>query len=252
YTDVHKRREDIRASLVAKLREPGNLEIFLKPLPSSTTQPAEKAEAQKYFIQAMARTKELFALEAKLLQKNLELDASIKSLTDELRPMVNNKICVLSTTAAGAPDFVPTPLGPRTPGGFVHSHIINTILSDNFVYPAGMLTNTLVIALSGILVSLLAATRPILQASPLSILAAIAYALFNIFIVFAWWGIWLAFVAPLGAMLLSFMFVTGFRQLTEERAKRRIRDMWAKGLSPALVEQILSNPALASPGGRKT
>ncbi|MCP4377267.1 MAG: adenylate/guanylate cyclase domain-containing protein, partial [bacterium] len=71
-------------------------------------------------------------------------------------------------------------------------------------------------------------------------------------IVFAWWGIWLAFVAPLGAMLLSFMFVTGFRQLTEERAKRRIRDMWAKGLSPALVEQILSNPALASPGGRKT
>ncbi|MCP4378416.1 MAG: CHASE2 domain-containing protein, partial [bacterium] len=191
-------------------------------------------------------------MEAKLQQENLELDANIKSLTDKLRPMIANKICVLGTTATEAPDIIPTPLGPRTPSVFVHSHILNTILSNNFVYQAGMLTNTLVIAFSGILISLLAATRPILQASPLSILAAIGYALFNIFIVFAWWGIWLAFVAPLAAMLLTFLFVTCFRQLTEERAKRHIRNMFAQTLSPVLVDRLLADPSLASPGGRKT
>jgi len=248
-TGTQKQLEDILASLTAELRKPGNLEVFLKLPPSSTVKPAERTEL---FLKAMARAKTMFALEAELQQKNLELETNIKTLTDELRPIVANKICMLGATASGAPDFVPTPLGPRTPGVFVHTNIINTILSGNFVYPAGMLTNTIVIVLTGVLVSLLAATRPILQAAPLSLLAAVSYAVFNVLVVFAWWGIWLAFIAPLGAMLLSFLFVTGFRQLTEERAKRHIRGMFSQALSPALVDQLLSDPSLASLGGRKT
>jgi adenylate cyclase len=159
---------------------------------------------------------------------------------------------MLGATSTGVPDFAPTPLGPVTPGVIVHSNIINTILSGQFVYPAGMWTNTLVIVLTGILVSLLAATRPILQAAPLSLLVAVSYAAFNVLVVFAWWSIWVAFIAPIGAMLVSFLFVTGFRQLTEERAKRHIRGMFAQALSPALVDRLLTDPSLASLGGRKT
>ncbi|MDP6545295.1 MAG: CHASE2 domain-containing protein [Phycisphaerae bacterium] len=251
--DHQKQLEDTLASLTAKLREPGNLEIFLRKPPSEgTTQPAADSTDQQAFLKAMARAKKLHVLETELQQKNLQIKSNIRSLMEELRPKIANRICMLGATGTGVPDFVPTPLGPMTPGVIVHSNIINTILSDSFVYPAGMLTNTIVILLTGILVSLLASTRPILQAAPLSLLAAVSYAVFNVVVVFAWWSIWLAFIAPLGAMLVSFLFVTGFRQLTEERAKRRIRGMWAQSLSPALVEQILKNPEMVSLGGENT
>ncbi|MBL7219332.1 MAG: adenylate/guanylate cyclase domain-containing protein [Phycisphaerae bacterium] len=252
-TDIQKHLEDDLASLTAKLREPGNLEVFLgKPPSSGTTQPAEDSPDQQAFLKALTRARELLAIETELQQENLRIESNIRLLMDKLRPKVANKICMLGATSTGVPDFVPTPLGPNTPGVIVHTNIINTILSGSFVYPAGMWTNTIVIILTGVLVSLLAATRPILQAAPLSLLAAVGYVLFNVLVVFAWWSIWLAFVAPLGAMLVSFLFVTGFRQLTEERAKRQIRGMFAQALSPALVDRLLSDPSLASLGGRKT
>ncbi|MCP4377646.1 MAG: CHASE2 domain-containing protein, partial [bacterium] len=80
--DTHKRLEDTLAYLTTKLREPGNLEVFLKIPASNQVEPAERAEL---FLKAMARAKKIFAMEAKLQQENLELDANIKSLTDKLR-----------------------------------------------------------------------------------------------------------------------------------------------------------------------
>ena len=250
---IQNKLEEDLASLTAKLREPGNLEIFLgKPPAEGTTRPAADSPARQAFLKAMAQVKESRALETELQQKNLQIESNVRSLIDELRPKIAGKICMLGATSTGVPDFAPTPLGPLTPGVIVHTNIINTILSGHFVYPAGMWTNTLVIVLTGVLVSLIAATRPILQAAPLSLLVAVSYAAFNALVVFAWWSIWVAFIAPLGAMLLSFLFVTGFRQLTEERAKRHIRGMFSQALSPTLVDRLLSDPSLASLGGRNT
>ena len=251
--NVQKHLEDTLASLTTKLRQPGNIEVFLgKPPAPSQAQPGGDSPDQQEYLKALDRAGKLLRLETTLLEKNRAIDRNIALLTNELRPDIANKICMLGATGTGVPDFAPTPLGPLTPGVVVHSNIINTILSGNFVYPAGMVLNTLTIILAGALISFLAATRPILQAAPLSLLAAIGYAVINALVVFAWWGVWLAMVAPLGAMLASFLFVTGFRQLTEERAKRRIREMWAQSLSPALVEQILKNPAMVNLGGENT
>ena len=246
-TGVQKSLEEKLATLTAKLKAPGNLEMFLGK-PTAAADPAE----QQDYLKAMARARELITLENQLLQENREIDRNITLLTNELKPKIAGKICMLGATSSGVPDFVPTPLDQKTPGVIVHSIIINTILSGNFVYPASMSANVITILMAGILVSFLAATRPILQAAPLSLLAAIAYAVINALVVFAWWNIWLAFVAPLGAMLLSFLFATGFRQLTEERAKRHLREMWGKSLSPALVEQILKNPSMVNLGGQNT
>jgi len=249
--EAQELRESTRAFLATALRKPGNIEPFLGKPAATATQPANP-EALQTYAKALAKSKELLDRETEILVKNREFEDNIEILTRELREKVQNKICMLGATSSGVPDFVSTPLEEMTPGVIVHTNIMNTILSGNFVYPAGVWTNTLTILLAGLLVSLIAASRPVLQAIPLSLLAAAAYALFNIFIVFAMWGVWVVLIAPLGAMLVSFLFVTAFRQLTEERAKRRIRERFAKSLSPALVEQLLTDPSLASPGGRKT
>jgi len=48
---------------------------------------------------------------------------------------------------------------------------------------------------------------------------------------------------------LSYLSITVFRQLTEEKEKRKIRGMFANTLSPTLVDQLIENPSLAEVGG---
>ena len=74
---------------------------------------------------------------------------------------------------------------------------------------------------------------------------------FNALVVFAQWNVWLAVVAPVGAMLASFMAVSVYRQLTEERAKRHIRAMFAHAMSPALVDRLIEDPSVAKLGGER-
>ncbi|GAF98115.1 unnamed protein product, partial [marine sediment metagenome] len=54
----------------------------------------------------------------------------------ELRALVSGKICMIGSTATGAADFVATPLDGRLPGVVVHSNIVNTILTGNFIREA--------------------------------------------------------------------------------------------------------------------
>lgn len=179
------------------------------------------------------------------------IDAYIGRLTEEVRSVVADKICMIGSTATGAADFVPTPIGARTPGVVVHSNILNTILSGSFLRQSHVVVNVLVILAAGAGISLITATRPVLQAGPAAAGLAVAYAAFNSFVVFGLWHVWLVAVAPLAAMLGSFLVVTAYRQLTEERAKRHIKRLFAHAISPALVDRLLEDPSLAELGGQK-
>jgi len=52
----------------------------------------------------------------------------------------------------------------------------------------------------------------------------------------------LQLTAPIFGILLSFLAVIVYRIMTEEKDKRRIRDMFGKYVSPRVVDQILQNP----------
>jgi adenylate cyclase len=69
--------------------------------------------------------------------------------------------------------------------------------------------------------------------------------------VFGRWSYWLPLVAPVAAMLASFLAVTVCRQLTEERAKKHIRGMFAHALSPALVDRLIEDPSMMELGQRE-
>jgi adenylate cyclase len=133
----------------------------------------------------------------------------------------------------------------------VHANIVNTIVSGAFVRRAPDWAEVAVILLAGAIVSILAATRPVLQAGPLAVGLAAVLTAFNAWIVFHLWSVWLVIIAPLGAVVASFLVVTAYRQLTEERAKKQIRSMFAHALSPALVDRLLVDPSLARLGGER-
>jgi class 3 adenylate cyclase/CHASE2 domain-containing sensor protein len=206
----------------------------------------DMSEAEKLFL---GRYKAGVAALPRLFQGNQE---QLQSGMANLRKIVAGKICLIGSSATGAADFVPTPMGNRMPGVEVHANIVNTILTGRFVRQAPWWLNVAAILLAGAAVTLLAATRPLItQAAPAALALAAAFAAFNCYLVFGQWGYWLAIVSPVAAMLAGFVAVTAYRQLTEERAKKHIRAMFAHALSPALVDRLIEDPTMMELGRRE-
>lgn len=212
-----------------------------------------------FYIQGLAendpRRAEVLDLRRQLREDipaaNEALRDRIAEATARLRPIVEGRTCLIGSTATGAADFVPTPLGERTPGVVTHTHILNTIVSGRFVTQAHPAVDALVILAMGAAVAALTATRAVWLAGPLTLVLCGVYGLFNAAVAFGAWRVWLTLLAPLAAAGASFAVTTAYRQLTEERAKRHIRSMFAHAISPALVDRLLSDPSLARLGGER-
>lgn len=213
-----------------------------RPLPDD----ADDATRAAYGKLAVLRDR-LDRIAAENARKQQFIDDALARLRREL----TGRVCFVGSTSTGAADFVPTPLGKDTPGVIVHANILNTILTGQFVTPAPVWINAAVILAAGAVVSLVALARPIVQASLLTAGLMVAYMLVNARLVFGMGGVWLVLMAPLGAMFLSLLMVTIYRQLAEERERRRIRGMFAHALSPTLVDQLLDDPQLARLGGHQ-
>ncbi len=194
-----------------------------------------------------------------IAQANEDIRRRQEAQVAELAFVVSGKICLIGSTATAAGDFHVTPLDtargegqqPRTPGVVVHANILGTILSGRFIRPAPTWVNLLVILAAGAVISYLTATRRVQIAVPLAVLLGAAYWAFGTFVVFGQWRFDLALVAPGGAILASLLMVTAYRQLTEERAKRHIRGLFAQALSPELVDRLIAEPSLAELGGER-
>jgi len=251
----------------AKLFSPANV----PSLPAALLKEEKKAEADisrqtavmmkdfDFYVQGMDKAdptrRKVERIRRRLEQipaENRQINQQIQRIQRRLRGIVAGKVCLVGSNATGAADFVPTPVGKTTPGVDVHANVINTIVSGAFVRRAGVAANLLAIILAGALLSAVAARRPImLQALPLMIVLSGGYVIANALVAFKLLHTSLAMVSPLTAMLASFVVVSAYRQLTEERAKRRIRGMFAHALSPALVDRLIDDPTLANLGGQK-
>ncbi len=235
--EIEKNMDQLLEQFAKALSDPMQLTVFLGGAEATQADRSKAADLLK-------RTK----LAAKA---NASLAQELLAQMDELRGMVADKLCIIGSVSTGAADFVPTPTNKRTPGVWVHSNILNTIVSGAFIRQSDTFTAALVIVAAGLLVTLLAATRPILAAGPFTVLLAGAYVGLNAIVIFGQHSYWLPMVAPLAAMFASLLIVTAFRQLTEERAKRQIRSMFAHALSPALVDRLIEDPSIAKLGGER-
>ena len=167
-----------------------------------------------------------------------------------IRQRVEGKLCLIGASATGVGDFVPTPIHSRAAGVRLHSAVVNTILSGQFIRPASLAASLGIIAALGLVVSLVAGVRPMLQAAVVTVVLAAGYVAVGAYVLFGQLGYWAPLVAPPLAMAASFLLVALYRQLTEERAKRRIKAMFSHAMSPALVDELLSDPSLAELGGQ--
>ena len=154
---------------------------------------------------------------------------------------LGNMIVMVGPFSKGmAADEKPTPFGLMY-GVEMHANALNTILMGNFLIYAAPWINALILFGIVMLVSLMVSRLSTIWSLVVTIGAIVVY-FFAFMLVFEFEDYILTFSAPAIGAFLAFLAVVAYRTVFEERDKRRIRDMFGKYVSPAVVDEILQNP----------
>jgi adenylate cyclase len=154
---------------------------------------------------------------------------------------VAGKLVMVGPFSKGiAEDEKTTPFGLMY-GVEIHANALNTIIMSNFLYDAQPWVNALILLALALITAFMASRLPTVWSLVLSLLLVLLYSL-AVTLVFDLSNRVIQLTAPIFGILLSFLAVIVYRIMTEEKDKRRIRDMFGKYVSPKVVDQILQNP----------
>ncbi|TVQ25564.1 MAG: adenylate/guanylate cyclase domain-containing protein [Spirochaetaceae bacterium] len=155
---------------------------------------------------------------------------------------VPNSIVMVGAFAPGmAADELTTPFGLMY-GIEVHANALNTILMGNFLRYAPAWMNNLVLLLAALIIALATSRLPTGWALGMLIVGIGGYFILNNLYLFDSRGLVVDYVMPVSSASLSFLSVVVYRVATEERDKKRLREMFGKYVSPHVVSEILNNP----------
>jgi adenylate cyclase len=151
-----------------------------------------------------------------------------------------NKILVVGMFATGLADEKPTPYGLMF-GPEVNANSLNTIIMDNFLMQAPDILNIIILFCIIMLVSFIASRL----STPLALV--IVMLVLGIFFIagnfiFDFLNYILILSGPLYGGVLTFISIVVYRVITEERDKKKIKNMFGKYVSPTVVENLLQDP----------
>jgi adenylate cyclase len=165
---------------------------------------------------------------------------------------VKGKIVLVGAVATGIYDLRVTPLASIFPGVEVHANIIDNVLRGDFIVRpewASLMDLLYMVILGVVLGWIFARVRPV----PGAVL------MLGIFVgnlyVNTWalvkWGYWLNVIYPSLFIPVSYLGVSIYRYIHEEREKRKIKGAFQFYVTPSVVNQILRDPNALKLGGEK-
>jgi adenylate cyclase len=163
-----------------------------------------------------------------------------------------DKIVLVGVTATGIYDLRVTPFSTVFPGIEIHASVIDNILHRNFLRRPGwtaIIDLAAVVVLGLVIVPFLSRLRAV-AGLLLALLVSGLYVMGNRF-VFSHYNLWLNLVYPLFTILAVYVGITLYKYVTEEREKKKIRGAFQYYLSPAVISEILNDPAKLKLGGEK-
>jgi len=155
--------------------------------------------------------------------------------------MAGNKILMVGPYARGmAEDEKTTPFGPMY-GVEIHANALNNILMNNFLKQVPLWFD-----LSFCLFLIFLFT---ILTSRFSTIVSLICSFISIFLVFILAAIYfdtystlINFSNPALGIFFTFISITVYRTMTEERDKKRIKIMFGRYVSPDVVDQLMENP----------
>jgi len=162
------------------------------------------------------------------------------------------KIVLVGATAMGIYDFRVTPFDHVFPGLEVHANVIDTILKQQFLYRPNWVTlfDLLAIIVLGLILGIILPKVKALWGALIGISLFFAFVLTSNQL-FQKQGIWVNQTYPLFNLVLTYLMITGYRYMTEERERKKVRGAFQYYLNASVVEQMLKDPEKLKLGGEK-
>ncbi|HNW59880.1 MAG TPA: CHASE2 domain-containing protein [bacterium] len=161
-----------------------------------------------------------------------------------------NKIILVSTSAAGLSDIRPVPFQDSFPGVEVHANVLYNILQNHYIEKQSLLLTVLTLIGLALLVALLTVLLKPVLGGLLGALIIAGYA----FLGSRWFAgqaFWLELVRPVMAIIMAYLFVVLYRFIDEERNKRYIKNMFQHYITASVVDELLKRPDMLQLGGEK-
>ena len=162
------------------------------------------------------------------------------------------KIVLVGATAIGIYDMRVTPFEHVFPGLEIHANLIDSILQGDFLHRPNWITLVDILVIAGmglILGALLLRVKALWGALVGGGLFLSVLALGKI--LFESQGVWMNLTYPTLNLVFIYLGVTGYRYMTEEREKKKIRGAFQYYLTASVVEEMLKNPDKLKLGGEK-
>jgi len=181
----------------------------------------------------------------------LSEDRLSSSQTPPIDPAVfRDKVVFVGTSAAGLQDIFSSPLGGAgVPGVQIQATVADSVLSNRFMRRASRGAELALTFGLGLLVAFVATFLPVAWATPAVGLIAVALGYWLTREVGA--GLWVAVVMSGAALALALFGGVAWQYFVEGRAKRHVKQLFGRYVSPAVIDQLMSNPALARLGGER-
>ncbi len=165
--------------------------------------------------------------------------------------LFRDKIVFIGTTAAGLMDIFQTPFGSegKMPGMQIHASVVDDILARSFMRPARsawMVTllgaSTLVVGTLGVYVGFWWALAAALMVG--FSCAGVAAVSFRS-------GIWLPCVPTVVGLLVAQFSSVAYKYFVEDKAKRQVKALFSRYVSPVVVKELIDDPSKAKLGGQR-
>ncbi len=169
---------------------------------------------------------------------NADLERRLEAQVAALKPLIAGKTCFVGYTATAVADMVDTPVFARMPGVIVHSNLYNTFAQRAFYRWSGPWERAAVVAIVGVLVTALSASRGPRASFALVVLTMVTLAAINLIALGGALRYWLAAVVGVALAFVAWALVEMFRFLVSEREKRRFSKALSQYTSPAIARQI--------------
>lgn len=170
-------------------------------------------------------------------------------LFSEKSAAYKNAFCIIGNTASSTTDLGSIPFERAYPNIGTHANVYNTICANDFITPVSPLWGIIAASILVILQELFAKKkRPFLQ-NALGI-GVIALAAFMPVLLMRWGSLYVPAFAPVLIAFAGYLEIMILRFIDSEKDKKFLQTTFGAYVAPAVVEQIVKNPALASLGGK--
>ena len=219
------------------------VDVYCVDVPVLTAEQMQQAEAE-----AVSDPEKLAALG--VLHDRVKLCPSRRITAEHLAALVKDKVALIAVTAIGTFDQRVTPFSPNVPGTEIHAAAIQNIIDGKALKRPTLHVQIeiVLILVVGLLFGLVLPRLPVA-----------AGVVFLGVCLGAWWAVdwnvlfkanrWFYDVPLALQMSTTWAGITVWGYLTTGREKAQLKAEFSTVLAPTVVDQLLSNPAMAGLGG---